>query len=142
MNASKYRKIARSQEAVFGGVCGGLAEYFRVDPFWLRLLAVASVAFLGTGSVMYLVLWWILPEANTAEALAPLSRDTHTPLARAVSHRRIFGVCGGLAVHTGLDPAWVRLGMLLLATASLGVVAAFYLLATFVLPEADERGTL
>ena len=42
MNQTKlYKKLYRSRkERVIAGVCGGLEEYFIVDPAWIRLLFI------------------------------------------------------------------------------------------------------
>ncbi|AUS96268.1 PspC domain-containing protein [Clostridium thermosuccinogenes] len=46
-----------------GGVCGGLGEYFRVDPTLIRLLVVIlTLASAGTGIVAYLIAWAIIPK--------------------------------------------------------------------------------
>ncbi len=48
------------------GVCGGLAEYFDMDPTIVRLLyvvlSIVSVAF--PGILVYLILWIVMPEAK------------------------------------------------------------------------------
>ena len=52
-----------SQDYVFGGVCGGLAEYFNVAPFLCRI--VAAIFFLiepFTALSGYFLLYMILPE--------------------------------------------------------------------------------
>jgi phage shock protein C len=36
-------------------------------------------------------------------------------LYRSGRHKMIAGVCGGLAEHFGIDPTWVRLGLVVLA---------------------------
>lgn len=43
------------------GVCGGIAEYFNMDPSIVRVIAVLVVAFAGTGILAYLILALILP---------------------------------------------------------------------------------
>lgn len=43
------------------GVCGGIAEYFNMDPSIIRLIAVLVIAFAGAGIPAYLVLALILP---------------------------------------------------------------------------------
>ena len=44
------KRLYRSKEdKVIGGVCGGLAEYFNIDPVWVRLAAVLLVFFKGVG---------------------------------------------------------------------------------------------
>ena len=50
---------------VVGGVCSGLGYYFRVDPVWFRLAFVLAVIFAGTGILLYLILWIVLPPART-----------------------------------------------------------------------------
>ena len=45
-----------------GGVCGGLAEYFEVDPLLVRLLFVFLFFSLGGGLVLYLLLWILAPK--------------------------------------------------------------------------------
>ncbi len=46
------------------GVCGGLAEYFGMDPTAVRvgyvLLSMLSAAF--PGILVYLILWFLVPE--------------------------------------------------------------------------------
>ena len=49
-----------------GGVCGGLAAYFGIDPTYIRLGWVLLTIFTATFScVAYLILWVVIPEAKT-----------------------------------------------------------------------------
>lgn len=50
---------------ILGGVCSGFAQYFDIDPLWLRLGFAFSVLIFGSGFLLYLILWIILPEART-----------------------------------------------------------------------------
>lgn len=43
------------------GVCGGLAEYFEVDPTLVRILT-ASLCTTGTGLLLYIVAAVVMPE--------------------------------------------------------------------------------
>jgi len=43
------------------GVCGGVGEYFGIDPTILRILAVFSVCFLGCGLLAYLLAALVMP---------------------------------------------------------------------------------
>lgn len=45
-----------------GGVCGGLAEYFDVDPLIVRIIFVVLVLGYGTGLLAYLLLWLLAPK--------------------------------------------------------------------------------
>jgi phage shock protein PspC (stress-responsive transcriptional regulator) len=49
-----------------GGVCSGLAAYFRVDPVFIRILFVVFTLAYGAGILIYFVLWVAIPEAITA----------------------------------------------------------------------------
>ncbi len=51
---------------VIGGVCSGLAAYFRIDPVVMRILFVVTACFWGGGILIYLILWFATPEAASA----------------------------------------------------------------------------
>ena len=57
------KKFVRSAENVVGGVCGGLGNYFGVDPIFFRLAFVLGAIF-GYGSpiIVYIIIWMISPE--------------------------------------------------------------------------------
>lgn len=44
-----------------GGVCGGIGEYFDIDPTIVRLAWVLLIFFWGTGILGYFIAWAILP---------------------------------------------------------------------------------
>ncbi|MEN8156387.1 MAG: PspC domain-containing protein [Bacteroidota bacterium] len=52
--------------SVIGGVCGGLGAYFAVDPIIFRLLFVVFFFAGGASIPVYLILWIVLPKAETA----------------------------------------------------------------------------
>ncbi|MEE8352844.1 MAG: PspC domain-containing protein [Dehalococcoidales bacterium] len=67
------RKLYRSRtDSVIGGVCGGLAEYFNVDPVIVRVITVLLI-FSGAGLLAYLILWLVVP-LQGSDAAQP--RDT------------------------------------------------------------------
>ncbi len=55
------RLYKSDKDKVFEGVCGGLGEYFNVDPVIIRLMWVVLVIFGGTGIVAYLIAMLIIP---------------------------------------------------------------------------------
>jgi phage shock protein C len=67
------RKIYRSRvDSKIAGVCGGIAEYFNIDPVIVRILAVVSILAKGAGLVAYLIAWIVIPKArlgNEEEAI-------------------------------------------------------------------------
>ena len=46
---------------VVGGVCGGIGEYFDIDPTLIRLLAILAFFFGGSGIIAYIIGWIIIP---------------------------------------------------------------------------------
>ena len=56
------KKLYRSQsERWFAGVCGGLGNYFGIDPTLVRVIFVILSLTFGSGFLIYLVLWLIIP---------------------------------------------------------------------------------
>jgi len=107
------KKLVRSRtDKKIAGVCGGLGDYFGIDPLWIRL-AFVLVFFAGGSSLLaYIVMWIIMPEApeygsaidapvldsRPAEPRAaggsnPLGDDVTEQVERAVE--RATGVDGG-----------------------------------------------
>lgn len=60
------KKLYRiEQGAMLAGVCGGIAEFFNLDPSIVRILwAVAAVAGAGTGLALYIAAALILPKKS------------------------------------------------------------------------------
>lgn len=56
------RLYKSSTDKKIAGVCGGIAEYFDIDPTIVRLLwALISLAY-GTGIIAYIVCAFVIPE--------------------------------------------------------------------------------
>ena len=59
MNKRLYRS---GKERILGGVCGGIGEYFDVDPTIIRLLYILFVlASFGVAILFYFIAWFIIP---------------------------------------------------------------------------------
>ena len=70
----KDRKLYRSQEnRMIGGVCGGMAEYFNIDPNLMRLLFVVLTFFGGSGILIYIASLLIIP--NNPDQTIPEKRE-------------------------------------------------------------------
>lgn len=59
MNKKLYRS---NKEKMLGGVAGGLAEYFSIDPTLVRIIFVVSLFVGGAGILAYIILWIVVPE--------------------------------------------------------------------------------
>ena len=57
------KKLYRSRRyRVFGGVAGGLATYFSIDPILVRVIFVLVSLMHGLGVLAYIILWIVIPE--------------------------------------------------------------------------------
>ena len=58
-----YDRLYRSQtDKVIGGVAGGLGDYLNIDPVIVRILFVLLAVFGGSGVLVYIILWIVIPE--------------------------------------------------------------------------------
>ena len=57
------KRLTKSYERKLCGVCGGIADYFGVDPTLIRLIWVLLVLCAGTGILAYIIAAIIMPEA-------------------------------------------------------------------------------
>ena len=56
------KRLYRSgNERVLGGVCGGVAEYYKLDPTVIRILFILLTLVYGLGIVLYVALWLVMP---------------------------------------------------------------------------------
>uniref|UniRef100_UPI00404A81DE PspC domain-containing protein n=1 Tax=Flavobacterium sp. TaxID=239 RepID=UPI00404A81DE len=60
------KKLYRDRDdSILGGVLSGLGHYLGVDPLWLRIIMVILFFGFGTGLLIYIILWVLVPEAIT-----------------------------------------------------------------------------
>lgn len=63
---SGKRKLYRDTDnKMIGGVCSGMGAYFDFDPLWIRILFLFAFFTFGTGLLLYIILWVLIPEART-----------------------------------------------------------------------------
>ncbi|MDP4238354.1 MAG: PspC domain-containing protein [Bacteroidota bacterium] len=57
------KKLRRSKNQIVGGVCAGIANLFGWDFTLVRALyALFTIISVGTGLLLYIILWIIMPE--------------------------------------------------------------------------------
>ena len=57
------KRLYKSRNKVLCGVCGGIADFFNIDPTIIRLLAVVLIiAGFGTGIIIYIIAAVIMPD--------------------------------------------------------------------------------
>ena len=107
------------EEKMIGGICGGLGDYFRIDPILVRIMwVVLTLGTAGAGLFAYAALWLLLP-VGTAKA------GQHAPAALELNERNVeragllLVVCGAvwLLANLGILPAlwsvfWRVIGLL------------------------------
>lgn len=73
MSSQMSRRLIRttSSDALFAGVCGGFARFFDIDSTLVRLFLVLFTLLGGSGVLVYLLAWGIIPSDTGERALAP-----------------------------------------------------------------------
>ncbi|MCK4944063.1 MAG: PspC domain-containing protein, partial [Candidatus Aminicenantes bacterium] len=103
------KKLYRSRnERIIAGVCGGIGEYFDIDPVIIRIITVLLVLFGGGGLLAYLVAIFIIPleptqelEEKKAEIPAKKSKKTDNQLLaqeKTTSLQKHVSFLGGLYI--------------------------------------------
>ena len=123
------KRLYRSpDEKKIAGVCGGLGEYFDLDPVFFRLFFLVLLFFGGVGLLAYIVMWIMVPMKGEAREATAVTR-----LHLSKSDRKIAGVCGGLGEFLNVDPILFRAIFVVLAfVGGLGIV--LYIALWLVMP--------
>jgi phage shock protein PspC (stress-responsive transcriptional regulator) len=98
--STRTKRLYRNGSDKFlGGVCAGIANYMNVDPTIVRLLfAIITFGGFGTGIIIYVALWIILP-------VRELDSYVGKRFFRNPDDKVISGVAGGLAAYFN-KPSW------------------------------------
>lgn len=91
-----------TSDRMLGGVCGGLGRYFGIDPIWLRIAFVALVVGGGSGIVLYIVAWILIPEED--ENTPAVQRPPTDRTTAGVIIGTIFVVFGAVALTNRFVP--------------------------------------
>jgi phage shock protein PspC (stress-responsive transcriptional regulator) len=99
--ADEPRRLFRSEnDKVLGGVCGGLANYLRIDPAIVRIIfTLITVGGFGSGLLIYIILWIVLPSRS-------LALNIRKRLYRNPDNRVFGGVASGLSAYFHVD-VWI-----------------------------------
>jgi phage shock protein PspC (stress-responsive transcriptional regulator) len=87
------RLYRNDTDKLLGGVCSGIANYLRVDPTIVRLVFALMVFGAGTGVLLYILLWIILPSKPL------VTNITSKRLYRNPDEKVIAGVASGIAAY-------------------------------------------
>ena len=115
------RLVRRSHDRYLAGVAGGVADYFAIDPVFVRIAFVVLTFVGGAGAIAYLAGWLLIPEEGETTSVGEDALRNH-------SWARIAGfVLIAIAVSVLLRPLWWFGGQMV--TAVLLIALGLYLLA-------------
>lgn len=125
------------EDRKIAGVCGGLGDYFDLDPVFFRLFFLMSLLFGGLGALVYLILWIMVPERTGAQGEPRPAKRLHL----STSDRKVGGVCGGLGERFEIDPVLFRAVFILLALAC-GLGLLLYIVLWLLIPRAPAAAVV
>ena len=152
-----YKKLMRLEnKKILGGVCAGIAHYFKIDPLWTRLIAILllfsgnlrfnfgfldiwpfddfrlKLSFGIFAAIAYIVLWIILPVSYEIEEDKNIKKLYRNP-----DDKVIGGVASGLAAYFGIEVIYTRLALVFLILAG-GSGFLIYLILWIITPVASS----
>lgn len=102
------KKLYRSaDDNVIAGVCGGLADYFKIDSTLVRIIFVLLSLGGGSGILIYLIMWLVVPaetgiKKNTEEVLKKVKETKNKRI-------NIFGI---ILILVGIVAIWNQIAPL------------------------------
>lgn len=134
----KGKKLYKSPDKKLCGVCGGIADYFNIDPTLVRIIAVAIALYsVGAAAIIYFVL--ALAIDNPPADYYQIYQNNSKKLTKSAD-KRISGVCGGIANAMNIDPVIIRIAWGLI-TALTAVVpgTVLYIVAACIMPKSPDE---
>ncbi|HYK75790.1 MAG TPA: PspC domain-containing protein [Daejeonella sp.] len=134
---SAYAQESRTKKKLFrdvddriiGGVCAGVGHYFDIEPRWVRLFMLLMFLFGGSGLVLYIILWIVMPKAVTrADKMAMKGEPINLQGFKKTFDEEVEGVRQGFTrAHQEASPLIDRLGNILGTLFRIGikVIGAF-----------------
>ncbi|MCU0423020.1 MAG: PspC domain-containing protein [Bacteroidia bacterium] len=134
--SGQHQKKFRRDETnkIVGGVCSGIANYIGIDPLIIRAAFFIALFVFGSGVLLYIIIWAIVPAAKPEELVTAKNINLRR-LFRNGENKMVGGVCSGIANYLDIDELWIRLVFAFAVFfAGTGVLAYFILWA--IIPEA------
>ena len=130
------KQIYLSSDKKFLGVCGGVADYFNVDPTLIRI-AVACLA-LYTAIIPALVIYVVMSFVFPHQPEDYTNANTAKKLLKSSDNKKLSGVCAGLAKYFGIDATIVRL-IFALCVLFIGFGLTIYIVCLALMPSEPEQ---
>jgi phage shock protein PspC (stress-responsive transcriptional regulator) len=134
-NTVAPKKLKRDpHNKVISGVCGGLGNFLNIDPIIARAGFLISFFVFGSGLLLYLILWVIMPEATPNE-LPQFSGTSSRKLFRNTDDKMIGGVCSGIGAYLGVSEVVMRV-VFIISFFAFGTGLLAYVILWLIIPEA------
>lgn len=102
------KKLKRHpQHKIISGVCSGIGSFLNIDPIIPRAAFLIAFFAFGSGLLLYIVLWVLMPQAMPNE-LPQFTGQTTRKLFRNPDNKIVSGVCSGISAYLGIDEFWLR----------------------------------
>ncbi|HDZ40273.1 MAG TPA: PspC domain-containing protein [Bacteroidetes bacterium] len=76
LGSTGYHRMYRDPDnRIISGVCSGMAAYWRIDPWIMRVIFIVISLPGGLGILIYVILWIVLPEAKTTAQKIEMKGD-------------------------------------------------------------------
>lgn len=97
------KRIYRSRrERMIGGVAGGIAEYFEIDPVIVRFAFIALTLFNGIGLILYIVGMVIIPDQVMRVEMRSEDSFAFTPEAPSEKREKFSMILGVILIVAGV----------------------------------------
>lgn len=119
------KRLYRSEkDRVIAGVCGGLGQYFNVDPTIFRIIFVLFTLAGGSGILAYLLLWIVIP----AESAVRGTPEEHVKQGVAEMKTKAEELAGKIGEDKSRNiwGAILIIGGLLLILGNFGIISAMH----------------
>ena len=130
------KQIYLSSDKKFLGVCGGVADYFNVDPTLIRI-AVACLA-LYTAIIPALIIYVVMSFVFPHQPENYTNANTAKKLLKSSDNKKLSGVCAGLAKYFGIDATIVRL-IFAVCVLFIGFGLTIYIVCLALMPSEPEQ---
>jgi len=126
----------RSEGRWLGGVCAGLGQYFDLSPLVYRIGFGALALAGGTGILLYIAAWLVIPEEDTEDSIAASAIKNHRERPWLLVGVGLLAFGGILALSEA--HVWPSPGNLWLAAALAGAAIVWWQVSTHRSPPAAD----
>ena len=130
------KQLYLSSDKKFLGICGGVADYFKVDPTLIRIVVACIALYTAVipTLIVYVVMSFVFPHQPEGYTAANTSKQ----LFKSSDNKKISGVCAGIAKYFGIDPTIIRL-IFALSVLALGFGLTIYIVCLVLMPTEPEQ---